>query len=301
MVGANEPTITVDRYTPNLLTIDVEEWFHLLGIPAVPPEDAWGGLETRVVQNTLRLLEILERHHVTGTFFVLGWVAKRFPELVREIDHRGHELATHGFGHQLLSTLTPQAFRDDVQRSLDTLAPLSSQPIRGYRAPGFSLMPETLWALDILLELGLLYDASLFPSKWRKVPNEAAQGYLTTPKGARILEFPATPVRLAGLDFFVSGGGYFRLAPYPLIAAALRQNGHSGKSNMVYLHPRDIDPAQPRLPMSPLRHFMSYINLSQAEAKFDRLLSEFAFVSIFEMLQRRLLPQTVAAPSPTPS
>lgn len=267
----------------NVLTIDVEDWFHILNLSSTPPLKVWSQLESRVVSNTLHILDLLSIHKTHATFFVLGWVAEHFPDLVREIERRGHEIGTHGYAHELVYNLTPNQFRTDVGRSLDHLSRVTSRPILGYRAPGFSITPASIWALDVLVELGLRYDASIFPIKRNHggFPEFSGEtGWITTPKGNRILEVPVTPMDLFGKKVYLFGGGYFRLTPSSMIAAGIRQLNATGKSAMVYLHPREFDVNHPRLKMNHFRRFTSYINLKETTSKFTTILEEFKFNSI---------------------
>lgn len=274
---------------PNLLTVDVEDWFHLLDIPSVPPVREWHAIESRVVRNTNVLLDILDTHNVTATFFVLGWIGFHFPALVCEVERRGHEIATHGYSHQPLTELTPQALYHDIARSLKSLSPLCSHPIRGYRAPGFSLTTQTLWALDVLLDLGLAYDSSAFPARRTCRGISPIPTYQVTPKGRQIMEFPATPLRIGKHDMFLSGGGYFRLCPYSVLVASIRHNQKKGWGSLVYLHPRDVDISTPRLPMSLYRRFITNVGAGSTPRKLSGLLSEFPFTSIAAVLERSQL------------
>ncbi len=267
----------------NILTIDVEDWFHILELPSEIPVKDWIKLENRVLKNTLSLLNLLRSYNAKATFFILGWVAQYYPDLIREIEKQGHEIATHGYSHRLIHSLTPEEFAQDISLSLEHLSRVTSKPIRGYRAPGFSLTEDCLWALDILLELGLSYDASVFPLKRNHGGYEnfvEEGGFITTPKGKQILEVPVTCNNVLGKKVYLLGGGYFRISPYWMIASGIEQLNQQGKPAMIYLHPREFDPSQPRLEMSKVRSFMSYVNLHQTENKLERILSNFQFNSI---------------------
>lgn len=280
----------------NMLSIDVEDWFHIIGLPSTPPLERWTHLESRVEANTLSLLNLMERHHTRGTFFVLGWVAQHFPDLIKEIERRGHEIGTHGYNHIPVNSLTPEKFRRDVGRSLDCLSKTVKKPIRGYRAPGFSLSRTEAWAWDILLELGLQYDSSLFGIKPTELAGKSGFqtiAWMPTPHGARILEAPLIALPFMGQSLYFFGGGYMRLTPYKLIASGIRHLNRAGESAMVYLHPRELDTLQPRLPMNPLRRFMCYVNLRTTSDKMEHLLSEFRFESIGRMIDSQLKSDTV--------
>jgi polysaccharide deacetylase family protein (PEP-CTERM system associated) len=264
----------------NILTIDVEDWFHILGISSAPSLDVWHKLESRVLFNTLYILDILDYYQTPATFFVLGWVAENFPDLVREIEKRGHEIGTHGYGHKLIYELTPEQFKKDVEKSLEILTGLVSSPIRGYRAPGFSLTLKSLWALDILVELGIRYDASIFPMKRNHggLPIFSDKiDWISTQKSHKIFEIPVTPVTFLGKKIYLFGGGYFRLSPLCVIKKGIEQLNYKEKPVLVYLHPREFDIKHPKLKMSYLRFFSSYINLHTVPKKFQAILSNFKF------------------------
>ena len=267
----------------NALTIDVEEYFHVTNLAAaVRPED-WAGLASSVRPNTERLLALLAEAKVSATFFVLGWVAERDPALVRQIHAQGHEVACHGYSHELVHAMSPEAFRDDLRRARSLLEDLTGEAVAGYRAPSWSITP---WALDILAEEGFRYDASIMPLK------PGASGaprfpHLVRANGSALAEFPVTTLRLLGLKLPVAGGGYFRLYPYRLTRAALSSiNRQEGRPFVFYLHPWEIDPAQPRPgKVSPLKAFRHYVNLSRTERRLQRLLADFRFAPIRHVLE----------------
>lgn len=272
----------------NVLKIDIEDWFHILDIGLMPSIQDWHKLESTVTKNTQVILDLLNKYHTKGTFFVLGWVAEHFPDLVREIARQGHEIGTHGYSHELIYNLTPNEFRRDVVRSLEVLERITSLPILGYRAPGFSIANSSLWALDILVELGLQYDASIFPMNRNHggLPGFSGDAvWLTTAEGNKILEIPVTPTTLFNKKVYLFGGGYFRLAPYAAIAAGIEQLNNQGKPALVYLHPREFDPQHPKLKMNPYRSFTSYVNLHKTHYKFERMIQDFKFNSIEKIWQ----------------
>lgn len=272
----------------NVLTIDIEDWFHILDVDSTPSIEDWHKLESRVTKNTQVILDLLHKHHTKGTFFILGWVAEHFPDLVREIAKQGHEIATHGYSHELIYNLSPNEFRRDVARSLDVLERITSRPILGYRAPGFSIANSSLWALDILVELGLQYDASIFPLNRNHggLPGFSGQAvWLTTAGGNKILEIPVTPTTIFNKKVYLFGGGYFRLAPYWAIAAGIEQLNNQEKPALVYLHPREFDAQHPQLKMNPYRAFTSYVNLHKTHSKFERMIQDFKFNSIQKIWQ----------------
>lgn len=264
----------------NVMSVDVEDWFCVHNLSGLIPYTEWDRCESRVERNTELLLDLFASKGVEATFFVLGWVADRFPDLVREIDRRGHELATHGYSHRLLTAMQPEEFRADLQRSLAVLAPLTSQEIRGFRAPSFSLTKRTLWALDILRESGIRYDSSVFPVAFHPdygIPEAGLSPYALADD---LLELPMGVAEVLGRRIPCSGGGYFRLYPYALTRALMRKCNREGRPVMFYLHPWEADPAQPRVSGLPLsKRFRHYNNLDKTAARLDRLLSEFSFTS----------------------
>lgn len=272
----------------NALTVDVEDWFHANALAAAAPATRWNNLESRVVANTRRLLALFGRHEVKGTFFVLGWVAEREPELVREIAAAGHEIASHGYSHKLVFNQTREEFRAETWRAKQILEQLLGQPVRGYRASTYSITRRSLWALDVLVELGFEYDSSIFPIRHDVYGYpEAARwpGRLTTPSGGSLVEFPMTTASMAGLKVPVCGGGYFRLLPYAFTRRALAGVNKSERRPFVfYLHPWEIDPGQPRADVGLLSRLRHYTNLHSTEARLDKLLGQFRFGSMRHVL-----------------
>lgn len=266
--------------TRYMLSFDVEDWFHAHNLrPAVDRSD-WEDCEPRVGRNTRAILELLDDHGTRATFFVLGWVAERFPGLVEEIDDRGHEVASHGYGHELLYELTDEQRREDLQRSLDILEPLVDGEIRGYRAPSFSITDR---AAEQLSELGFEYDSSSFAAPVHDRYGElstlaAGEGTFTAfQNGLREARLPLLEV--AGLDVPWAGGGYFRFIPYPVFRRGVERIARTDNF-IFYLHPWELDPDQPRhdLPLSNrIRH---YTNLRKTRGRLDRLLSDFEWEPI---------------------
>lgn len=277
----------------NAMTVDVEDYFHVSALAPAAPRDRWASFESRVVANTTRLLDLFDAHEVKVTCFVLGWVADRHPELVRDIAARGHEVASHGYWHQLVYDLTPAAFKDDVVRSRRLLQDLSGQPVEGYRAPSFSITTRSLWALDVLLEAGYRYDASIFPVRHDRYGiADAPRGVHTLERaGGTLLEVPPATVRLAGQNLAIAGGGYFRLLPYAWHRWGIGHlNAAEGRPAVFYLHPWEVDPGQPRLPASRLSTFRHYTNLHRTEGRLRDLLQRFRWTTM-----RRVID---AAPAP---
>jgi polysaccharide deacetylase family protein (PEP-CTERM system associated) len=264
----------------NAMTIDVEDYFHVSVFDGVLPRTQWGSMESRVCRNTGRLLDILGEHDVRGTFFVLGWVAERHPELVRQIATAGHEVASHGYAHRLIYDQTPAAFRDDVRRAKGLLEDACGRRVRGYRAPSYSITPRSLWALDVLLEEGYEYDSSIFPIRHDRygIPVSERQPYFVDRPSGTLIEIPASATSLGPANLPIAGGGYFRILPYWWTRWGIsRVNRLEGRAAVFYLHPWEIDPEQPRLHTSRLGTFRHYRHLDETEARLRRLLKDFRF------------------------
>jgi polysaccharide deacetylase family protein (PEP-CTERM system associated) len=264
----------------NAMTVDVEDYFHVSAFDGVVPRRRWDHLESRVCANTERLLQMFDDTGVRATFFVLGWVAERWPSLVRAIASQGHEIASHGYGHRLVYDQTPRQFRDDLRRSKVELEAAALAPVVGYRAPSYSITSRSLWALDILIEEGFRYDASIFPVHHDRygIPVSARHPYrIERPKGA-LWEAPASTVRWAATNLPVAGGGYFRILPYTWTRWGIaRLNRVERRPAIFYLHPWEIDPDQPRLDAPFVSRFRHYRNLHKTETRLRALLGDFAF------------------------
>jgi polysaccharide deacetylase family protein (PEP-CTERM system associated) len=277
----------------NVMSIDVEDWFCVYNLSRLVPYADWGNCESRVERNTVRLLELFRKHNVEATFFVLGWVADRFPDLIREIERGGHEIASHGYSHRLLTFMTPQEFRADLQRSLDVLSKLSSEEVRGFRAPSFSLTRETLWAVDILREAGIQYDSSIFPMGFHPEYGMAGAELSPFQLGEGLTELPMSVAEVLGRRIPCSGGGYFRLYPYALTRWLMRRCNEQGRAVIFYLHPWEVDPMQPRVRgMSLSTRLRHYNNLARTEERLERLLGEFTFTSARKLLADQRLVTT---------
>lgn len=275
----------------NALTIDVEDYYQVSAFESVVADTAWDHYESRVERNTLRLLDLLDTYHTKATFFVLGWVAERHPSLIRTLATRGHEVASHGYGHQRIYLQTPEQFRRETQRSKALLEDLLGQAILGYRAASYSITKRSLWALDILREAGFVYDSSIFPIRHDLygIPDAPRFCYpLTLPQATALIEFPLSTVRIGTINFPVAGGGYLRLFPYAYTRWGIRRlNRQEGQPAVVYLHPWEVDPDQPRLPARGLSRFRHYTNLDKMAGRLERLLQDFTFGTMSEVLQRR--------------
>lgn len=264
----------------NALTIDVEDYYMVSAFADIVRFEEWGTYESRVEKNTYRILDVLDEHNVKATFFVLGWVAERCAKLVRDVHASGHEVACHGYNHRLIFDLTPEQFRQDIRKAKGILEDIVCAPVIGYRAASYSIVRETLWALDILIEEQFLYDSSIFPIHHDRYGLPGAERFphvLKRDKGT-LHEFPPSTYRLFGQNVPVAGGGYLRLFPQQITRTAMRRiNENEKKPVIVYLHPWEIDPDQPRLngrSSSKIRH---YINLRSTMPKLKTFLGEFRF------------------------
>lgn len=300
----------------NALTIDVEDYFHVSAFEEISPPASWSSRELRVDRNTDRVLSLLAEAEVKSTFFVLGWVAERCPDLIRRIGREGHEIASHGYGHQRVPTQGRTAFREDIRRSKRLLEDLTGLPVIGYRAPSYSISPRSMWAFDELLEAGYRYDSSVFPVRhdfygmpsWPRFPSMVRRGedgrwepgaVPGDPRARRengdevrgqdILEVPISTLRVGKTNLPIAGGGYFRLYPYPLTRWGLRRINDKEQTPVVfYVHPWEFDPNQPRMAGAGLKsRFRHYFNLRKTEERFRRLLKDFRFQPLCVLMKDR--------------
>jgi polysaccharide deacetylase family protein (PEP-CTERM system associated) len=262
----------------NAMSVDVEDYFQVSAFERHIDRKDWDGIRCRVPDNLARILDLFESRGVRATFFTLGWVAERFPGLIREVAERGHEVASHGFFHQRVTDLDPDAFRRDVARTKALLEDITGEPVAGYRAPSYSIGANNLWALDVLEEEGYRYSSSVYPIRHDHYGMPDAPRHPFRPASAgRLLEIPVTTVALPGRTLPCGGGGFFRFYPYAFSRWALRRvNRREGRAGMFYFHPWEIDPDQPRVPGLPLRtRFRHYLNLGRMEKRLDCLLADF--------------------------
>jgi polysaccharide deacetylase family protein (PEP-CTERM system associated) len=272
----------------NAFTIDVEDYFQVEALSRVISRDRWPEMEYRCENNVHRLLALLEEKKVRGTFFILGWIAERSPQLIQEIAAAGHEIGCHGMSHRLIYTQSRAEFRDETRRSKQLLEDLVGKSVRGYRAASFSIVRRSLWALDELIDAGFEYDSSVFPVRHDNygIPDAPLAPFaITAPSGRQLVEFPMSVARWGAFRLPVSGGGYFRIFPYWLTRASLaRINQREQRPFVFYLHPWEIDVDQPRVNAgwkSRLRH---YTNLAGCEDRLRLLLSEFRFAPMGDVL-----------------
>ena len=287
--GETEKATEISRPL-NALTVDVEDYYQVEAFAGVVRREDWPNWESRVECNTKLLLELFARYEVRGTFFTLGYVAEQHPQLVRDIAQAGHEVACHSYHHRLVYTQTPDEFRQDLRSAKHRLEDLIGAPVIGYRAPSYSITAQSLWALDILIEEGFGYDSSIFPVHHDRYGMPDAERFphvLHRPSG-EIIEFPPSTVRLGGTNLPISGGGYFRLYPYPLFRMGWQRiNRNEAESAIFFLHPWEVDPDQPIIPGTRLNIWRHRVNLRQTEGKLERLLKDFTFAPVRQVLANR--------------
>ena len=263
----------------NILTFDIEEWFHILDNYSTKSESDWLNYESRIHRNMEIIFNIIDKHNVRGTFFVVGWIAEKYPEIVKQISDRGFQIGSHTHMHQLVYEQNPKSFLRDVEKSIKTLEDISSQKVELFRAPGFSITEKNIWAFEVLVKLGIKIDCSVFPA------GRAHGGFKSyshaTPSiirynGVSLKEFPINTHNFF-YDMIFSGGGYFRLLPYFLIKKFTKKSDYV----MTYFHPRDFDSGQPLIEgLSPLRIFKSYVGIKNCRNKLDKWLEDFNFIDL---------------------
>lgn len=272
----------------HVLSVDVEDYFQVEAFADKVSIDTWDQWPSRVVGNTHRLLDLFDRHRAKGTFFMLGWVARRFPRLVQEIQARGHELACHSFWHRAVYRLTPEEFRRDTREARDTIEQAAGAAILGYRAPTWSITANCLWALDILAEEGFIYDSSIYPIHHDLYGVPGAQRFAythTLSDGYKLREFPPSTVRILGLTLPAAGGGYLRVFPMRYTRMAFDQFENQYRQPLiVYIHPWEVDPEQPRIAGKLRSRFRHYTNLHRTEERLDSLLYDFRFQRFQDLL-----------------
>lgn len=264
----------------NILTFDVEEWFHLLDFSATKSEEQWKKYEVRIHENMERIFNILENSNTKATFFIIGWIAKTYPEVVRRIAEK-YEIGSHTMTHQLVWQQSPAEFKQDVESSIKLLQDITGKPVKYFRAPGYSIRKSEAYAFETLARLGIEIDCSVFPAKHAHggMPGFPTAGpCIIDHNGTKIKELPISLGSVAGKKVIYSGGGYFRLFPYSLIKRLTKQNA---AYNMAYLHPRDLDGEQPKLQgLSMIRRFKSYVGTDKAAGKLSQYLDDFEFIDI---------------------
>ncbi len=271
----------------NALSVDVEDWFQVTNFEKVIDRADWDACESRVTSNVHRILDIFSTRDVRATFFVLGWIAERFPQLVVSIQKRGHEVSTHGYDHRQIQQQTREEFSQDVAKAIRVLEDILGEKVIGYRAPSYSIVPETLWAWELLAEQGILYDSSVFPIKHDRYGISGLPRYPFTvnlDNGRELIEFPLSTVRILGKNIPIAGGGYLRLYPYWFVKWALKRINRQGHPAIFYLHPWEIDPFAPKQEVSFLKKLRHYSNLWATENKIKALIRDFQFAPVKEVL-----------------
>jgi len=266
----------------NYLTIDVEDYYHVSAFERIIGHKNWNSYDSRIEVNTKIILDLLDSYDIKATFFVLGWIAGKFPHLVKDIHGRGHEIGCHSYYHRLIYNLSPEEFRKDTKKAKDILEQITGREVSGYRAPSYSITKATLWALEILEELGFEYDSSIFPIYHDRYGIPDSPRFRHRLANSRLIEYPITTSVFLGIKFSVSGGGYFRLFPYSFTKMVLKSvNQKENQPFVFYLHPWEIDPAQPRIKgLGFLSKFRHYNNIDKASGRFERLLKDFKFTAI---------------------
>ena len=284
MAGSESPPNSQLR---SCLTVDVEDWYHVLDSPDAPPLTSWSSLESRIEKNVEALLALLETYSVKVTFFWLGWLAERHPALVRRCHNAGHEIASHGYDHVLAYEVGPKAFRQDIVRAKALLEDMIAEPVRGFRAPGFGITNKAAWAFDVIREAGHKYDSSVFPASRGHggIPDSLLGLYFIETRSGHLLEIPMSIVEVFGRRTSFFGGGYLRLASRRMIKWGIDRLQAARQPLIVYVHPREIDPDQPRLPLSLMRQFKCYVNLDSTLPKLKWLCSSYRFYTMLEMVE----------------
>lgn len=266
----------------NVLSFDLEDWFHLLDVTDLEDDNRWHSFERRFEYSMERILDITSENNTTATCFVLGWIADEYPSMIRKLSRLGFDIGTHSDKHRLVSSLSPSEFRSDLKGSLDKLGRLVSEPVVSFRAPGFSITEKQSWAFEVLYEEGIRHDASVFLGSHAhggiKI-DDICSPFLLHSRGIELKEFPLVPGNFLNIKVFFSGGGYFRLLPYWLIRVLQRRNHY----NMFYFHPRDFDYDQPRIRLSTARNFRSYVGLKHSIKKFEKLVRQSNMKSISDI------------------
>lgn len=269
----------------NAITFDVEEWFQVTSFNSVIKISNWNTYESRVLYQTEKLLDILLQYNIKATFFVLGYVAEKYPEIVKNISDNGHELGIHGYSHKLVCNLSPEEFTEEVLISKKIVEQISGQKVLGYRAPSFSITDNCLWAFDILEENGFKYDSSIIPGKMRFGISDAERYPYNISKKGKLIEFPISTMNIFGNLIPFSGGFFLRFFPDFLIKYNLKQINSSGNSGMFYLHPWELDVDHPKISVSLKTKFIHYFNLKNTEKKLKSLFNDFDFGTVKEVLQ----------------
>lgn len=271
----------------NALSFDVEEWFHNTNLEKYVDRSKWDSYESRIEKNIGPILSLLEKKKTFATFFILGWVAERHPEMVKEISDRGHEIATHGWSHKRAYQQTPDEFEAELKKAVDVLRNITGQSVSGHRAACFSITSRSEWVIDILMRNGIKYDSSIYPvvhDRYGMIGAPRFPYILRQEKGQRLFEFPLATYKFFKINIPVAGGGYFRLYPYSFTRWCMRRLNREGHPAMVYLHPPEFDTEQPDLKIDLLNKFRIYVGIKDNFKKLEKLLDDFKFAPVREVL-----------------
>ena len=273
----------------NILSVDIEEWFHPEAVQYQFPTEIWSEQTGRVDENVEKLLNLFDEKNAKATFFTLGWVAKEYPGIIKKIVDSGHEIATHGLMHRMVTKLTPEEFEKDLGESIKILEDTSGQKILGFRAPTFSIVEETFWAWEIMLKLGLIYDSSVYPI-WHDrygVPDAPRSVYTAFEQnGNSLTEFPMSTMRLFGKNIPFGGGGYLRIFPNWFTRMGIKSVNKEGLPAIMYMHPWEFDPEQPKLNLGKLQSLRHYYNIDKNLSKLGQLLDEFKWTSFKNVIEK---------------
>jgi len=271
----------------NALTIDLEDYYHATAFEQIIDKRNWENMESRIQQNLEKVLSILDEYQVKATFFALGWIAEHHPILIRTIVNEGHEVASHGYNHTMINYQSKESFKEDIVKTKKILEDITGIKIKGYRAPTFSINNSSLWALNIIFEHGHIYDSSIFPIRHDRYGIPHAKRFPHTIQlngNGNIREFPPSTIRILDWNFPIAGGGYLRLFPIKFIEWGIKRlNQVENQPAVLYLHPWEFDPAQPRIPVSWLYKFRHYVNLDTTEIKLRHLIKNFRFITLNKM------------------
>jgi polysaccharide deacetylase family protein (PEP-CTERM system associated) len=278
----------------NALTVDVEDYYQVEAFADLIRREDWNQWESRVERNTRELLSVFDRAGVRATFFTLGWVAEKHPQLIREIAQAGHEIACHSYEHRLIYQQTPDGFQQDLRRARKILEDVTGQQVQGYRAPSYSITAKSLWALDILIEEGFSYDSSIFPVHHDRygIPEADRFPHWIHRDNGKIIEFPPSTLRMLKTNIPISGGGYFRLFPYQLFRQGFGYiNRRENQAAIFFIHPWEIDPDQPQIKASRTTTLRHRLNLKRTQSRLEKLLGDFAFAPVQQVLRQQVLMQ----------
>ena len=287
----------------HIMTVDVEDYFMVEAFSGSVRMDSWDNWPSRVVNNTRKILDLFDRHEVKGTFFIVGWVAEKFPSLVQEIHRRGHELACHSYWHRTVYSLTPDEFRQDTHSAVRAIEDAAGVKVQGYRAPSWSITKSCLWALDVLAEEGFTYDSSIYPIRHDLYGVPGAQRFpyaITCKNGKSLREFPPTTVRILGQNIPAAGGGYLRIFPISYTNWVFRKfEREYGERVVVYVHPWELDPEQPRISKSLKSTVRHYTGLSSTADKLEKLLAKYTFGTYSQLQVPKEFPYVGEEPAPS--